>query len=158
MLKTPFNIIFCILKISFFFPTCVSLYPWLILYCGVHTVCSVHSCWNNLLLQCSKLCLSDEWSSFLSAVLYVNLLPAAWLLFFFFSLSLFGAELMRYSSGLQHALCASGIGGSGGKKTHKRVERGGRSRSAGDEEKQRESHDSCMTPSFFFAVAAVKWR
>lgn len=64
----------------------------------------------------------DEWSSFLSAVLYVNLLPTAWLLFFlFFCL---GAELMHYSSGLQHALCASGIGGLGGKKekTHKRGE------------------------------------
>lgn len=58
-------------------------------------------------------------------MLYVNLLPAAWLLLFFFSLSVFGAELMRYSSGLQHALCASGIGGSGGKKHIKEWNEGG---------------------------------
>lgn len=53
---------------------------------------------------------------------------------------------MPYSSGLQHALCASGIGGSGrGKKKkktpHKKTETCGRQR-------ERESRDSCATPSF----------
>lgn len=83
----------------------------------------------------------DEWSSFLSAVLYVNLLPTAWL-FFFFLFFRFGAELMHYSSGLQYALCASGIGGSRGKKK-KHIKEG--EEAAG---RKRESGDSCTTPSF----------
>lgn len=49
----------------------------------------------------------DEWSSFLSAVLYVNLPPTA-LLVVLLSFRP-GAELMPYSLGLRHALCASGI-------------------------------------------------
>ena len=91
-------------------------------------------------------------------MLYVNLLPTAWLLFFF--LSLFGAELMRYSSGLQHALCASGIGGSGagGGGEHIKAWNEGEEAEALVMRRKRERAMTAVWPQAFFAVAAVKWR
>lgn len=91
----------------------------------------------------------DEWSSFLSAVLYVNLIPTAWLLLFFCFFH-FGAELMHYSSGLRRALCASGIGGSGWEKKKKNIKEGKEAAAAVAAGRQKECRDSCTTPSFFF--------
>lgn len=60
---------------------------------------------------------------------------------------------MHYSWGLQYALCASGIGGSG-RKQHIKEGKEGEEGEEGEEVaamvvgSQRESGDSCTTPSF----------
>lgn len=93
--------------------------------------------------------LFDEWSSVLSAVLYVNpflpCLPLVVVVFFivvvvvlFFS---FATELMHYSSGLRHASCASGIRGLGVKKNKKtlRDKRSRRENAVVQRQRERES-------------------
>lgn len=81
---------------------------------GVHTVCCVCSSPYSVLVRFFSTADSvfDEWSfSFFTTVLYVNLLPTACLLFCCLFLLWPWAE--AYSSGLRHALCASGVSGSG---------------------------------------------
>lgn len=103
-----------------------------------------------------KLGMFDERSSFLSTVLYVNLLSTAWLLgFFFFFFQLFALALswctIPQGSGMYCVLLASKDRAKKKKKTHK-----GGGRGSGGETK-RERALTAVQPHLF-AGAAVKWR